>query len=386
VNKRIVTGGLLRAMYPPMPEAFARETDEMLTRLPKRGRGAKRRVSAGLLIAALVTLLAAGALAAAIHWNVMDYLFGGDNSGAVGLVKNLQIEEAESQVTITVDSALCDGELLAMDWTVRTLQPDQPAYLQVDRFTLNGVDTATDGSDDFDCQWLPNYGEDTMCGGETVELPDGLAGDTLHVAITVGVYRPKAPIYVMDEFDADEAAQKAAQGYYVIAEDEGLVVDDPEEGWMHCYGPLNETDAAAFDRTTINLDFDIDLAAARGSRTALTPETSYCFDDFTAAYTKAVATPVALYLELEVQPADDTAFDRLVNDGDFLLTDGDGNELDTPFPEIEELTEPQPDGTRWREIRYRCVGLAEADLPDVVSLSWQASDGGEQYILPVFTR
>ncbi|MEG0638703.1 MAG: hypothetical protein RR824_01610, partial [Clostridia bacterium] len=89
--------------------------------------------SFGLILAIVLTLALAGAVAAVIHWNVMEFVFGAEKPEATFLVKNIEAQTSDGQVTLTVNSILCDGEMLALDWTVCNAKPASPVFLQLER-------------------------------------------------------------------------------------------------------------------------------------------------------------------------------------------------------------------------------------------------------------
>ena len=388
MTRRSISADDLRALYPPLAEDVAIQMKQALARLPqqKEETPMRKRLSLGLVLAVVLALLAAGALAAAVEWGVMDFLFGSPKPQAEALVRDLHADVDDGQVSLHITSALCDGKTLALDWTVANARPEAPVYLLIDEFTANGQRLSTDGTDGFAQNWLPGWmggGDSELRDGENVRLPEGIAGDTLDVSLRVGVYRPKAPIYYMEAFDAALAAQKLAEGYYVLAEGDGFVIDDPVEGVIHCFGGIPEGEAERYTRTELRVDFSLDLAAARASQLPLQTQAEYDFPTFTARYTEATLTPAALYLAVEIRPkADaDAVYDALF-EGDFEATDADGVPLELPWPEGEMYCEPAADGlslVAWKA----WFGVARDDLPEVLSFTWLADAGTEKYVLPV---
>ena len=351
----------------------------------KQAAPVKRKLSVVLVVTVALMLLAAGAVAAVIHWDVMGFLFGGDRPQASFLVKDVAAKTSDGQVVLEINSALCDGELLALDWTVRNTMPDQPVYLQIDDYTANGIRLWSDGTDSFDCQWLPGWCNDgEMQGGESIALPDGITGDTVDVAMTVGVYRPKAPVCLMEAYDESEAAQRITEGFYVIAEGDGFVLPDPETGGlMHCFGRIPQEERDSYHRTELTVSFTLNLRAARSASRELAVEPSYEIAGLTARYIRARLTPAALYMTLEVTGGSTEQYDALILDGRFTLTDGEGRELEHPWDEMKGGREELEDGTTVLRSSHQWVGISAEALPDKLSLTWISDDGSTRYVMPV---
>lgn len=345
----------------------------------------KKKLSLGLVMTIVLVLLAVGAVAAAINWNVMDFLFG-ENQPQVGfLVKDLEAQTSDGQVTLNVNSALCDGEMLAMDWTVSNTKPDKPVYLQIDRFYANDVRLWSDGTDSFDCQWLPGWSSDgTMQDGESIMLPDEITGDRLSVELLVGVYRPIKPVYLMETYNEQEAKEKLNEGYHIIAQGDGFVLPDPDTGGlMHCFGLITGDALADYERTELTITFELDMKAAREACVALDTQPSYEFDGLTARYTKASLTPVGLYLTLELTGGEQEPYNALLDNASFELTDGEGKPFEHPWDEYETGGYETPDGELKWESSHKILGVTAQTLPKTLSLSLVNKDGKALQVFPL---
>ena len=367
----------LRAQLPPPREAFLRQMDDMLRALPvrKEEKRMKKKVSVGLAMVLALALLATG-IAVATQWDVLTFLFGGEEKDAAQLVQPVSAVAEAGNVTLRVTSALTDGEYLAMDWQIANQTPDQPAYVQVEAFTANGVPLALDGTDDFDAQWLPGWCNDgSMQDGELTELPEGVDGDVLEVCMTVGIYRPKKPVWLMDAFDAAEAQAKQAEGYYVLAEGDGFVEEEPGEGLVQTFGYIRPEDDR-YDRAELTLRFTLDMEAGRASTREIAPPDAAAFRQYEVRWEKLTVSPLAVRASVVLMPEDgwkETA-DRLILDGRFQLTDGDGKVLDGE-PMGETFSEPDREGRPCVRVELAYIGCDTAALPEVLTLSWLADDG-----------
>lgn len=338
----------------------------------------KRKYPVAILVAAILTLVCS--LAIAEGWNVLSFLGLQPDSDAQQLVQPVSASASVGSCTIRIDSAITDGNYLAFDYIVENTRPDVPVYLVVEGFTANGETIVTDGTDDFDCQWLPGWCNDgTMMNGEWVKLPE-LHDSKLHVEMVVGVYTPEKPVFLLDEFDPELAAAKHAEGYYVIAGGDGFIVDDPEAGLVQCYGRVNAVIGADLTRSEMKLTFDLDLKAARASvRTPKLPE-PVTMDSATLAVTTLSISPLQTHLIATFTPENDSYEDivRWSDGMNFTFFDPEGNELkswDICLTAMGEITvEEAPDGTWHRRMDYTFIEV-NPSLPDTITLAYVTKDG-----------
>jgi len=339
-------------------------------------------------IALAASLIMTGALAEQADWTVADFLFGGDTKAASELIQAVNASGTDGQVTLSVNSAVTDGDTLALDWSIENSKPEEPVLALVESFTLNGVPVAVDQTDEFDCQWLPGcFSEDgTMQDGENLMLPASLqSAQTLRVEMTVGVYRSTLPIYNMETYDEQEARQKIAQGYLVVPEGEGYVDIDPDEGANIVVGSSRKALEKNFTRTEVDIAFDVDTAPGRALARQLETQPTYTAEGFTFSYSKAQVSPLGLHLEVQAKAdnASDTpwpCFDQ------YILTDGEGTPLDVAWPDGEGTSQPAKGGGIEYDINAYYYGLLEEDLPDTISLSYFEDGITATLIFPVKVR
>lgn len=378
--------------YAPPDGAFQERMTLLIHSLPreKEERLVKKRLTVGLVFMLLLALAVMGALGAATDWNVLDFLFRSRTNASDGLMQTVNVEATDGQTTLTISSAMTDGDTLALDWTIHNNRPDSPVFLIVDSFTVNGARVWTDGTDGFDNEWLPGaFSQDGwMRDGEKVALPDEVKGDgVLHVEMIVGAYHPTQEIYQMEEYDPELAKRKFEEGYLVIPEGEGFVMADDEDETDVMWVARMEREGRdvmldnGFTRTEITAAFDLDMAEGAASLRTLETEAEYRFNNWTARYAKACISPLGLYLTLDFWQDDGEALYLL---GDFRLTDGEEEKLETPWPEGVVTIETEEDGAHYSRAEMIYYGLTEDQLPDVISLSYFSDDGAA--VFPVRVR
>lgn len=346
----------------------------------------KKKVSVTILVAALMMLLASVAVAVS-SWNVLAFLGLSEDSAATQLVTPVSAQARSGACTIRIDSAVTDGQYLAFDWTVENAEPATPVFMQVERFTGNGLPLWTDGTDDFHCQWFPGvFNDGVMSDGNLTTLPEGLEGDTLHVEMVIGLYTPDKPVYLMDAFDAAVARAKLEEGYYVIAGGEGFVVDDPEEGLFHGFGMVNHVTGKGLTRTEMTVAFDLDLAGGRKTRRELPLPEPITVGDLTLRYVSAATSPLQTSLTLLVAPekSDEASVRDLHHSLYYRITDAQGADVNAWMLEGEGMRLEQAEDGSWR-LHIEGSFLTEERLPDVISLSLVSRDG-TVYVAPIAIR
>lgn len=377
----------LQSLYPPMTHAFAEQMKRLICSQPTSVPKPQMRIRIAIVITALLVLLGAVA-AAALDWNVLTFLFGSQRDDLTTIVQPVHAEATDGQVKLTVSSALTDGEILALDWSIENADRQTPVFAAVDDFTVNGVRVFTDGNDSFDQQWLPGrYSRDgSMRNGERLFLPhDVKAADTLQVELIVGVYRSQAPIWQMETYDAQTARQKLDEGWFVIPEGEGFVMYDAAEEYGVVRALGMPTAAGAFTRTELPITFELDLRAGRESQYTLHTQESYSDSGFTLRYTKACVSVLGLYLTAEIVP--DGAWEPVFETFETVrLTDGEGMEFGAPFPAFGEMSlETDAQGNTYILLQRQYDGLTLERLPDVIALT-RFPQNGDALVFPVRVR
>ena len=376
-----LTRASFQGLYPAPTEAFSQRMADMLQRLPAQPKEipAGRKLTAGLILAFALMLSAFSALAAALDWNVLEFLFRNQDHAAKTLVQHVNIHSSDGQVTLAVNSALTDGETLAMDWTIVNDDPDVPVYVMVDEFTINGERVPTDGNDEFDSCWLPGpFGKDgKMQNGELIKLPETVrAEETLNVVLRANVYYARLPVLFMDEYDETLALEKVREGYLVVPEGEGYVKQDGD-GIYWAAGPNPASMLEQFTHTELEIAFTLSPEVGRASVRQLQTQAQYENEHFIARYVRAEVSPLGLILHLALEAPD--------ADYRFELTDAQGNKLNVHWPYSELETATAANGHTIRLVKNTWYGLTEDMLPDIISLTC-FPENGEPIMLPVRVR
>lgn len=255
----------LHSAFPAMPEECRAALSSAARSVKEEKEPMKRKYPVAILVAAILTLMTT--IAIAEGWNVLAFLRVQPDSDAQTLVQLVSASASVDNCSIRIDSAITDGEYLAFDYVVTHTKPEMPIFMRVEQFTANGMKIGTDGTDDFDNQWMPgHWNKSVWQDGEWCQLPSDLTGDTLHVEMVVAVYTPEKPVYLMDEFDEAAVRQKWDEGYYVIVDGDGMIFYEPEEGLFHGMpGSVLDYEEQGLIRSEMTVSFDLDLKAARAS-------------------------------------------------------------------------------------------------------------------------
>ncbi len=349
----------------------------------------KRKYPVAILVAAILTLMST--IAIAEGWNVLSFLDFQPDNDAQTLVQPVSVSASVDNCTLRIDSAITDGEYLAFDWTVTNTKPETPIYLVVEKFTANGENIRTDGTDDFNCQWLPGLiPQPFWQDGNLSVLPDSITGDTLHVEMVVGVYTPSLPVFYMEVFDPDLARKKIEEGYYVIPEGEGFVIELPEEGLVHAVGEVSDRTNEGLNRSEMVIRFDLNLKDGRATCRKLDLPAPVTKDSATLALTRLSTSPLQTRFIATLTP-EKADYDAIVNwakSGSFVLCDTEGNELNLwdycANQQYECTVEEAADGSWYLRYDHTLFGVAPA-LPDELLLSFIITDGS-RIDLPIILK
>ncbi len=341
----------------------------------------KRKFPVAILLAAILTLMST--IAIAEGWNVLSFLDLQPDNDAQTLVQPVSVSASVDNCTLRIDSAITDGEYLAFDWTVTNTKPETPIYLVVEEFTANGENLSTDGTDDFNCQWLPGMiPQPFWQDGNLCLLPDSITGDTLHVEMLVGVYTPSLPIYYLEEFDPDLAKAKMDEGYFVLLRgwDDMIIFDTEEQQVLQAalVKPKNHPELG-LTRSEMVIRFDLNLKDGRATCRELGLPAPVTKDGVTLALTRLSASPLQTRFIATFTP-ENADYDTIVNwakSGIFYLCDIEGNELNLwdycANQQSECTVEEAPDGSWYLRYDHTFFGIAPS-LQELM-LSFTTADG-----------
>ena len=361
----------------------------------------KKRLSFGMgLVIALLVLSMGIGIAAVARWNVISFLFSpGDDLSGID-INEVHQESVSDGALMRVESVIYDGSRLAFDWHVENTKPETPICMEIEEFTANGIQLYTDGTDDFEHQWLPiryideGYEENYWEGGEFIRLPEELRkAEQLHVVIRVKAYRPVRPVYYMDEFDPEQIGGLIEAGYFVIPEGEGTVdYDEKENEYVVCRGVRDF--CGELREETLTIVFDV----KRSDSVYEEPDTSGANENgypVIAEYETAEFTPLGLFIKLNIRINEESGY-RSLDDFPFLneemsnwkLTDDAGNPLRKENGDLFEWTGGLVWGSwgdKTAELEYNWGLVKPEELPDRIALSC-ISENGEKMVFPLKIR
>ncbi|MBE5803749.1 MAG: hypothetical protein E7316_04470 [Clostridiales bacterium] len=297
-----VTRETLQAMYPPMPEDFAARA---LSGLPRGEEKiiVKRKVSAALVLAAMLVLLAVGSVAAALNWDAILFLYGKEEPQLSDLMSPVNRKGEAGGVSLEITSAVTDGRALAFDWTLQVDETVLPVYLQVDEIRMNEweqffLDTVAG----LNRVWI-GPDEKTVHSGELLQLPEPVqAGENIHVELTLGIYKPKREVTLFfSPRDQQEAQALRSQGVWAVAP----VNEVPsmrragELSPLWRYDTLSEKEKADYDRSEITLVFDV-MVTETDAQELVPDQDAYEMPGATFRVVQAYRTPLSLCARIDL--------------------------------------------------------------------------------------
>lgn len=396
----------LEALY-PVPDGFeARITARLDCMTAASQKPVKRRPAAIVLVFAALLILSTCVLALN-QYGVLDFLFPGIEEGRRGTVQALthpvQIEKTVDNMKLTIDSLFYDGESFALDWTLKNETPENPKFVKIEKFSINGKQYGSDGTDGFDCEWLPGqFGSNALEGGEYQLIPyDTFSNpDKLDIKLDINIYDVHKPFFYLppDSLDGQTVEEQEAkwdamqdtlkakldEGYLVMTLYE-FILPDPEnkeklERFPFINGIERLFDKDVYDKDTMKLSFSVDTRSFRKTYKVLSPKAEYAHDAFALKYTKAVLTPAGLYLSAEITPKPGTP-GNMIPEGLWQASDGKGKKFDT-WPLDAHSGKRTENGPWYAEYALPLAGYKDP-LPDEVSLTFYPTDGGTPIVSPV---
>lgn len=142
MNKPNLTNQELKALYPPMSEAFDKKVQNTLSQLEheREQPKVKKKMSAALVFAVVLILVTLSAAIALTQSDLLKSMFGGDTQVPEGLVDIVSKPEATvstADVAITLNEYLYDGEKLHLNWTVSDTSGRQ-VMVTMSRYEVGG--------------------------------------------------------------------------------------------------------------------------------------------------------------------------------------------------------------------------------------------------------
>lgn len=303
-----ITQNDLRAMYAPMPQSVETELRGALSALSAAEKGqTKRKLSVSFALAAVLVLLIAGGVAACVHWDAIRFLYGREKPEMQGMVNNVeQIAQADG-VTLHITDVATDGYSFAMAWEMETQEEKLPIYVQMEELTINGQQHYAAIGEGLSCFWLTPE-EIFRRGGDLIPLQEaGRVGNTLHVEMTLGLYRPVEEVVFLPAEQYAQAKQLNEQGVWAAAPVSVYPtrqVDD-SGNTVYCDLWLREPDAVQgstrFVSSMIHLAFDVPVTGNGAKHRKLSPEiTGIQKIDHEVRVQEVVQTDLGIYAVLDI--------------------------------------------------------------------------------------
>lgn len=367
----------LRDAFPTMPEHCRAALINAARSVKEEEEPMKRKFTAAIVLAALLTLTTT--IAIAEGWNVLAFLGLQPDSDAQTLVQPVTASAKTGNVTVTVNSAITDGEFLIFDWTIRNEAPDTPVYVYLDGVTANGRIPLIDiGSSQLSNRWLPDRDEgNTLQGGYVTSLSEWIQDeDVLHMDVKLSLYTPIKPVRRIDAYNITEVTALQEEGYIVI-------VDKRPENLLT---PGSEFDTQTrqlvfpgTQRSEITLSFDVDLKAAKVAlKTPARPAPAYWSYTRLSLETFTVS-PLQIRITAAATWADNTPAGL---SGKFILRDKEGNTIKvktvSDSPETFAKTYGRDDPFSNKATVWECAIIApNSAMPEEADLIFRLNDGSE---------
>ncbi len=301
-----ITQETLQAMYSPMPEDFAAHALSGLLHGEEEIR-VKRKISAALVLAAVLTLLAVGALATAANWNVLTFLYGEVQPTMEPMLAQVAQTGTADGVTLEISTAMTDGRSIAFDWTLTVEDDALPVYLQMDGVKVGGTeDIWLETLGGLNRVWL-TPGETTRRNGELIWLAERwMPGEEIAVELTLGIYKPLREVVVFTSTaDQAKAEELAAQGVWTIVPKAEMISPRQQNQvqplWR--YDRLAESELADYERSEIKLSFTVTVPEVAWEQLATDKEAYEIMPGVSLRVAEAYRTPLNIYATIDIAVA-----------------------------------------------------------------------------------
>lgn len=301
-----ITQENLRAMYAPMPEAYAEGVLASLFQR-KEEKPVKRKISVAFVLAAVLTLLAVGGVAAAVNWNVLTFLYGEVQPTMEPMLAQVAQKGSAGGVTLEISTAMTDGRSIAFDWTLNVEDDALPVYLQTEDVKVAGTENLwLDPLGGLNRVWLTSD-ETTRRGGELIWLENRwMPGEEIAVELTLGVYKPLGEVVIFTSTaDRAKAEELAAQGVWTVVPETEMI--SPRQQNQMCplwrYDKLSEAEKANYERSEIKLSFTVTVPEVAWEQLATDEEVYEVAPGVSFRVTEAYRTPLNIWATIDIAVA-----------------------------------------------------------------------------------
>lgn len=301
-----ITQENLRAMYAPMPEAYAEGVLASLFQ-QKEGKPVKRKISVAFVMAAVLTLLVVGGVAAAVNWNVLTFLYGEEQPTMEPMLAQVTQTGSAGGVTLEISTAMTDGRSIAFDWTLNVEDDALPVYLQTEDVKVAGTENLwLDPLGGLNRVWLTPE-ETTRRGGELIWLENRwMPGEEIAVELTLGVYKPLGEVMIFTSpADRAKADELAAQGVWTVVPETEMFSSRQQNQicplWR--YDKLSEAELADYERSEIKLSFTVTVPEVAWEQLATDKEAYEIAPGVSFRVTEAYRTPLNIWATIDIAVA-----------------------------------------------------------------------------------
>lgn len=298
-----ITQENLRAMYAPMPEAYAEGVLASLFQ-QKEEKPVKRKISVAFVMAAVLTLLVVGGVAAAVNWNVLTFLYGEEQPQMEPMLAQVAQTGSAGGVTLEISTAMTDGRSIAFDWMLNVEDDALPVYLQTEDVKVAGTENLwLDPLDGLNRVWLTPE-ETTRRGGELIWLENRwMPGEEIAVELTLGVYKPLGEVVIFTSTeDRAKAEELAAQGVWTVVPETEMLSSRQQNQMcpLWRYDKLSEEELANYERSEIKLSFTVTVPEVAWEQLATDKEAYEVAPGVSFRVTEAYRTPLNIWATIDI--------------------------------------------------------------------------------------
>ena len=298
-----ITQENLRAMYAPMPETYAEGVLASLFQ-QKEEKPVKRKISVAFVMAAVLTLLVVGGVAAAVNWNVLTFLYGEEQPTMEPMLAQVAQTGSAGGVTLEISTAMTDGRSIAFDWTLNVGDDALPVYLQTEDVKVAGTENLwLDPLDGLNRVWLTPE-ETTRRGGELIWLENRwMPGEEIAVELTLGVYKPLREVVIFTSpADRAKAEELAAQGVWTVVPETEMRSSRQQNQMcpLWRYDELSEAELANYERREIKLSFTVTVPEVAWEQLATDKEAYEVAPGVSFQVTEAYRTPLNIRATIDI--------------------------------------------------------------------------------------
>lgn len=337
MNKPGLTNQELKALYPPMSEAFDKKVQNTLSQLEheKEQPKVKKKMPAALVLAAVLILVTLSAAIALTQSDLLKSMFGGGTQvpeGLEGIVSKPEATVSTADVAVTLNEYLYDGERLHLNWTVSDTSGRQ-VMVTMSRFEIGGQYVSVDAGTSFqsDDQTLGN-----VLGGEVdgLAMPVSISNFGTYANLQYGEYPLKSgetvdvtcELYVWELLNPpvlfDYGSMKSHVDYTKLESPKGLPIE--RDGTFHpAWLVASEQTIQTYTADDYRREYEdhgwAKLATVQPVKFTITlqpksvkqvqpTQTTFVMDDFTLEITRMVYMQTGGEMDLKVYPKDNSVW------------------------------------------------------------------------------